>query len=159
NGSGGGIRAQGAANIVLNNVVLAHNYATADGGGIVQESPNNDSIGTLTVNASTIIDNHAGDARGGIETDGTGLVTITPGTVLSENPRLTEGGGIWLDAGAAILVVKGALISDNRALTMLGGGIGNAGAGNVTIIDSVIEDNYAGGTGGGFADAANTGNL
>src|SRR5262249_27698783 len=75
-GSGGAIRAQGAASVVLNNVVLAHNYATGDGGGIALESANNDSIGTLTVNASTIIDNHAADAGGGIETDGTGLVTI-----------------------------------------------------------------------------------
>jgi hypothetical protein len=158
-GSGGGIRAQGAANIVLNNVVLAHNYATADGGGIVLESPNNDSIGTLTVNASTIIDNHAGDAGGGIETDGTGLVTVNPGTVVTENTCVNQGAGIWLDAGGASLVVKGALISDNSALTMLGGGIGNAGAGNVTIVDSVIEDNFSGGTGGGFGDAANMGNL
>jgi hypothetical protein len=158
-GSGGGIRAQGAASVVLNNVVLAHNYATADGGGIVFESPNNDSVGTLTVNASTIIDNHAGDAGGGIETDGTGLVTVNPGSVITENTCVNQGAGIWLDAGGASLKVTGALVSDNSALTMLGGGIGNAGAGNVTIIDSVIEDNFSGGTGGGFGDAANMGNL
>jgi hypothetical protein len=157
--SGGGIRAQGGASVVLNDDVLTGNTATADGGAIALESPKNDSTGTLTINGSTISDNHAGDAGGGVETDGTGTVTINPGTVITGNTCVNQGAGIWLDAGGAALDVTGAIISDNTAITMLAGGIGNAGAGNVTISDSLIEGNFSGGTGGGFGDAANMGNL
>lgn len=158
-GSGGGIRAQGGASIVLTNMTVAGNTATADGGGISMESVNNDSTGTLTVNNSTIRYNYAGDAGGGIETDGTGLVTVNSGSVIDHNVCVNQGAGIWLDAGGAALNVTGAIVSNNAAVTMLGGGIGNAGAGNVNIASSLIEDNFAGGNGGGFADAANTGNL
>jgi len=158
-GSGGGIRAQGAASVVLNNVILTGNSATADGGDIALESLHNDSIGTLTVNASTVSYNHAGDAGGGIETDGTGQVTVNAGTVVDFNTCVNQGAGIWLDAGGAALTVTGSIISNNQALTMLAGGIGNAGAGNVTITNSLIQDNFSGGTGGGFGDAANMGNL
>jgi hypothetical protein len=158
-GSGGGIRAQGAGSVVLTNDVLDDNSASADGGGISLESANNDSIGTLTVNNSTIGNNHAGDAGGGIETDGTGLVTVNPGTIIVGNTCVNQGAGIWLDAGGASLNVTGATITNNRALTMLAGGIGNAGAGNVSISNSLIAHNFSGGTGGGFGDAANMGNL
>ncbi|HWB10903.1 MAG TPA: DUF4214 domain-containing protein [Pirellulales bacterium] len=158
-GSGGGIRAQGAASVVLNNDVIDNNSATADGGGIALESANNDSVGTLTVNNSTISNNHAGDAGGGIETDGTGLIAINAGTIIVGNTCVNQGAGIWLDAGGAGLDVTGATITNNRALTMLAGGIGNAGAGNVSISDSFIAHNFSGGTGGGFGDAANMGNL
>ncbi len=158
-GSGGGIRAQGAASVVLNNVILTGNTATADGGGISLESVNNDSIGTLTVNASTISYDHAGDAGGGIETDGTGQVTVNAGSVVDFNTCVNQGAGIWLDAGGANLIVTGTVLSNNDALTMLAGGIGNAGAGNVTIANSLIQNNFSGGTGGGFGDAANMGNL
>jgi hypothetical protein len=157
-GSGGGIRAQGAANIVLNDVNLTNNTATADGGGIALESIHNDSIGTLTIISSVISSNHAGDAGGGVETDGTGLVTINFSTI-AENTCVNQGAGVWLDAGTANLNMTGDVVKDNRAITMLGGGIGNAGTGNVTLVACTVEDNFAGGTGGGFADAANTGSL
>jgi hypothetical protein len=158
-GSGGGIRAQGGASVVLNNVTVVGNTATADGGGIGFESPNNDSTGTLTLNHSTVSHNSAGDAGGGIETDGTGLVTINPGSVIVGNTCVNQGAGIWLDAGGAPLVVTGAVVRGNAAITMLGGGIGNAGAGSVTISGSLVEYNYSGGMGGGFGDADNKGNL
>ena len=90
-GSGGGIRAQGSANLVLTNVVVTHNSATADGGGIALESINNDSTGTLTVNGGAISFNHAGDAGGGIEIDGTGQITINPGTLITENTCVNRG--------------------------------------------------------------------
>ena len=94
-GSGGGIRVQGAASVILNNVSLTGNNATADGGGISFEGS---TTGTLTVNNSTISNNNAGDAGGGIETDGTGLVTINTGTVIVGNSTVNQGAGIWLDA-------------------------------------------------------------
>jgi hypothetical protein len=157
-GSGGGIRAQGAASIVLSGVTLVGNTATADGGGIALESVNNDSIGTLTILNSTIASNHAGDAGGGVESDGHGLVTINTSTI-QDNTCVNQGAGVWLDAGGASLNMTDDVVRDNRAITMLAGGIGNAGAGNVTLVGCTIADNFSGGSGGGFGDAVNMGNL
>ena len=53
---------------------------------------------TLTINSSTISNNHAGDAGGGIETDGSGHVNINAGTVITGNTGVNQGAGIWLDA-------------------------------------------------------------
>jgi hypothetical protein len=162
NASGGGIRAQGGASIVLTNDVLTNNSATADGGGIALESPNNDSTGTLTVNASVISNNRGGDAGGGIETDGTGLVTINAGTKIVGNTSVNQGAGIWLDNGGAALTVTGTFVSGNSALSTaggFGGGIGNAGTGTVTLLDSTLANNFAAVQGGGFADQNNHGAL
>src|SRR5262249_6099159 len=125
-GSGGGIRAQGAASVVLSTVALIHNTATADGGGIALESVGNVSIGTLTVLNSTIANNHAGDAGGVVESDGTGTITIN-GSTIQDNSCLNQGGGIWLDAGTANLFMTADVVKGNAAITMLGGGLGNGG--------------------------------
>ena len=122
---------------------------------------------TLTVNASVISDNHAGDAGGGVEEDGSGKVFINSGTVITGNTCVNQGAGIWLDAVSSLnlvpqtanLTVTGAIISNNTALDMLGGGIGNAGTGAVSIVSSTIENNSSGGMGGGFADQNNVGTL
>jgi hypothetical protein len=166
-GSGGGIRSQGIGSVTLNNVVVTHNLATADGGGISMENAAS-AHWVLTINHSTFSDNHAGDAGGGIETDGSGQIVINSGTVITGNTSVNQGAGIWLDAiqvGAvfqgARLSVTGTLISNNEALTTgtFGGGIGNAGNGGVTITNTTIENNFSGGTGGGFADQNNQGTL
>jgi hypothetical protein len=171
-GSGGGIRAQGAASVVLSGDALQHNTATADGGGISLESLGNVGIGTLTIQNSTIANNHAGDAGGGVETDGNGLVTINS-SYISFNTCVNQGAGVWLDAGTANLNMTADVVNGNVAQFMLAGGIGNAGSGSVTLVSCTIEDNSCGsslqmisnvptlvpGTGGGFGDAANTGNL
>ncbi len=157
-GSGGGIRAQGAASVVLDGVSLLNNTATADGGGIVMESVNNDSVGALTITNSVISNNHAGDAGGGVESDGAGQVTITS-TAVSNNTCINQGAGIWLDNGSAALSLTGDTISGNVAVTGLGGGVGNAGSGAVTITRSTVSNNFSGATGGGFGDAAGKGDL
>jgi len=157
-GSGGGIRAQGGASVALTNVILTNNNATADGGGISMESPSNNSTGTLTIMDSTISYNHASDSGGGIETDGTGQVSIRPGTIIDFNTAVNNGGGIWLDTGAAALNVASCVISNNAAVSV-GGGIGNGGPGNVTISNSLVQNNIAGDFGGGFGDSMNKGNL
>jgi len=164
-GSGGGIRDQGIASLVLTNDVVTNNLATADGGGVSMENTVS-APWTLTVNNSVISNNHAGDAGGGIETDGTGKVFINTGTVITGNTCVNQGAGVWLDDiqvdnvfQGATLNVTGVLISNNAALDMLGGGIGNAGNGAVTITGSTIENNFSGGTGGGFADSDNQGTL
>jgi hypothetical protein len=167
NASGGGIRVVGNASLVLNQVVVTNNVATADGGGIVME--NIVSVPwTLTLNNSVISNNHAGDAGGGIDADGSGKVLIDPGTVISGNSSVNQGAGIWLDAiqagtvfQTANLTVVGAVIRNNRALTAgsVGGGIGNAGNGAVTLVNSTVEGNAVNGAGGGFGEENAQGTL
>jgi hypothetical protein len=166
-GSGGGIRDQGIASLTLNNVIIANNIATADGGGIAMENTVN-THWVLTINNTIIENNHAGDAGGGIETDGSSKVFITGGAILN-NTCVNQGAGIWLDAIAdpnnanvldgAALSVTNTLIRGNAALDMLGGGIGNAGNGTVTIFGSTIAGNFSGGMGGGFGDENGQGSL
>jgi predicted outer membrane repeat protein len=166
-GSGGGIRDQGNVSLTLTNMTVAHNRATADGGGISMENAAT-TAWTLTINNSTIADNSAGDAGGGIETDGSGTDVINPGTVITGNTSVNQGAGIWLDAiqvgdtfQGAFLTVSGAVISGNEALSAgsVGGGIGNAGDGPVTILNSTLANNFAAGTGGGFGDQNAQGSL
>jgi CSLREA domain-containing protein len=96
-GSGGGIRDQGIASLTLNNVTLTNNLATADGGGLSMENTVS-SHWVLTINNSVISYNHAGDAGGGVETDGSSKVAINAGTVIVGNTCVNQGAGVWLDA-------------------------------------------------------------
>ncbi len=163
--TGGGIRDNGNASLTISDVTITNNSATADGGGIGFE----DTVSTpwtFTANDSIISLNHAGDAGGGIDVDGSGKVFINAGTVVTGNTCLNQGAGIWLDAirvgntfQTANLTVTGAIVSDNVAQAGPGGGIGNAGNGVVTITSSTIEDNFTGGTGGGSGDENAQGTL
>jgi hypothetical protein len=173
-GTGGGIRDQGNASLTLTDMVVRNNRATADGGGISMENIMS-TPWALTINHSTITNNHAGDAGGGIEADGSGLVSINSGTVVSYNTSISQGAGVYLDAIAAgggslqgtvlqsaTLNITGTLIRGNRALSIgggFGGGICNAGNGAVTITQSTVEGNFAGATGGGFSDQNSQGSL
>lgn len=158
NASGGGIRVKGNASLTLTDMVMRQNSASADGGGISFE--NFVSVPwTLTLNNSTISGNHAGDAGGGIESDGSGTINVNGGSVISSNTAVNEGGGIWLDAiqtglvfQSAGLNVVGATINNNVSLTAAAGGIGDAGGGAVSISMSTISGNHAAGSGGGLAD-------
>ncbi len=95
-GSGGGIRDQGNASLTLTNMVVTNNIATGDGGGVSMENIVSEPW-QLTVNKSVISYNHAGDAGGGLETDGTGKVFINTGTIITGNTCVNQGAGIWLD--------------------------------------------------------------
>jgi predicted outer membrane repeat protein len=96
-GSGGGIRDQYNVSLTLTNMVVSHNQASGDGGGVAMENTLS-TPWTLTVNNSTISNNQAGDSGGGIETDGAGTVNINAGSVISNNTAQNQGGGIYLDA-------------------------------------------------------------
>jgi Domain of unknown function (DUF4214) len=160
NASGGGIRDQGNASLTLNNMVLADNSATADGGGISMENVVS-ALWTLTLNKTRISDNHAGDAGGGVDTDGTGTVFINAGCLIDGNTDLNQGAGVYLDAiagGSANLTVTDTVVRANASTgsgTGIGGGISNAGSGIVVITNSTIRDNFAAFTGGGFSDENN----
>jgi hypothetical protein len=168
-GQGGGVRDVGAVSLTLNDLVIANNSATADGGGVGFE----DRVSTpwtLTVNNSIIRGNKAGDAGGGIDVDGHGKVFVNNSTITG-NSTVNQGGGIWLDAvesngvfQTSNLTVTNSVISNNTSLTANaaandGGGIGNAGDGTVTITGSTIAHNFTGGVGGGFGDANGVGTL
>jgi hypothetical protein len=168
-GQGGGIRDVGPVSLTLNDLVIANNSATADGGGVGFE----DRVSTpwtLTVNNSIIRGNKAGDAGGGIDVDGHGKVFVNNSTITG-NATVNQGGGIWLDAvesngvfQTSNLTVTNSVISNNTSLTANaaandGGGIGNAGDGTVTITGSTIAHNFTGGVGGGFGDANGVGTL
>jgi hypothetical protein len=142
--AGGGIRDQGNQSLTLTDMVLSGNKATADGGGVAMENTVN-STWTLTINASTISDNNAGDSGGGVETDGSGTVVINTGTVISDNTAAYEGAGVCLDAigtASANLSMTGVLVSGNSS-TGFGGGLTNAGSGAVTITGCTVENNNA----------------
>jgi predicted outer membrane repeat protein len=155
-GEGGGIRAQGAASLVLNNDIITGNRATANGGGVVLAGAT--STGTLTVNNSIISDNHAGDAGGGINADGIGLVTVNGGT-LEDNTCVNQGAAIWLNCNASPLDMTGVVVTNNVAFNGPTGAIGNSGSGAVTITSCLVEDNSSATTGGGFGDQNMLGNL
>jgi hypothetical protein len=166
NASGGGIRDTGNASLTLIDDIVTDNTATADGGGVVME--NTTSVPwTLTVQNSVISNNRAGDAGGGIDSDGSGKVFVTNSSITG-NRSVNQGAGIWLDAiqvgtvfQTANLTVTGTLISGNIAIAAgnVGGGIGNAGNGTVTIDHSTVADNFSGGVGGGFGDENAQGTL
>jgi predicted outer membrane repeat protein len=173
--TGGGIRVQGNQSLTLTNMVLTRNTATADGGGVVMENTVN-SDWKLTLNATTVSNNHAGDAGGGIDTDGAGKVVINTGSVISGNTDLNQGGGIYVDSiqvGAvfisASMTMTGTIVNNNQALAAgtlgppasggSGGGISNAGNGAMIINNSTIENNFAAGVGGGFSDENAQGTL
>jgi hypothetical protein len=167
-GSGGGIRDQGNVNLTLTHMVVTNNSATADGGGVVMFNTVQGSW-TLTVNNSVISDDHAGDAGGGIDTDGTGTVVIN-NSKITGNTDINQGAGVYVDVAAGSSAPDGAnmtmtdtLVSNNSALaagiTASGGGISNAGTGTMTIADSTIANNFTAGMGGGFSDENNNGAL
>jgi hypothetical protein len=126
------------------------------------ENPTISTNWALSLTNTTVINNHAGDAGGGIEEDGTGQVLITNSTI-ADNTCLNQGAGVWLDAiapatGTSSLNVTNSVVSGNTA-GQLGGGIGQAGSSKVTLMSSTIAHNFATGIGGGFADENNLGTL
>ncbi len=167
-GSGGGIRDQGNVNLTLKDMVVTHNNATADGGGLDMFNTTQGSW-TLTVNDSVISDDHAGDAGGGIDTDGAGTVFIN-NSQITGNTDINQGAGVYIDVAVGSSAPNGAnmtmtntVVSNNSALafsiTASGGGISNAGNGAMVIDHSTIENNFTGGMGGGFSDENGNGTL
>jgi len=157
-GDGGGIRVQGNASLTLTNMVLEHNAAAANGGGIAMESAPG-SPWTLIFMNTDLLNNQAGADGGGLDTNGPGTISIPPGMIISGNTSVSGGGGIWINAGSvgplfqsATLTMTGALVSGNSTTApgSSGGGIGGSGAGAVTVTSSTIEHNQAAGAGGGF---------
>ena len=88
-------------------MVVTHNNATADGGGLVMFNMTQGSW-TLTVNNSVISDDHAGDAGGGIDTDGAGTVFIN-NSQITGNTDINQGAGVYIDVAAGSSAPDGAV--------------------------------------------------
>ncbi len=131
------------SSLVVNNCRIFNNiayripgadYTNGAGGGIYNELNSG-----LTVIDSTITDNSAGNAGGGIGNNGT--LTITNST-LSSNSAFVQGGGI--DNQGAVSIINSTL-SGNSApgnpytVGVAGGGIWNAGT--LTVGNSILAGN------------------
>jgi hypothetical protein len=174
--TGAGIRAQGNQSLTLNTMVITANNATADGGGVAMANATSPIVNytyNLTITNSTISFNHAGDAGGGIDTDGgtsSSNVTIT-GSLITGNTDQHQGAGVYIDAleqvpgvfQGAPMTMTNTIVSNNSAIgagiTASGGGISNAGNGLMTLANCTISANFSGGQGGGFSDENNQGSL
>jgi hypothetical protein len=156
-GSGGGIRDQGNASLTLTNMVVTGNSATADGGGVSMENAPGSTPWTLTVNSSTISNNRAGDAGGGIETDGKGKTFINAGSVLSGNTTLNQGAAVWLDAIAGavdtVTVTNGGTGYTSAPTVSFTGGGGTGAMGVATIANGQVTAVTITNSGTGYTSA------
>jgi len=174
---GGGIRNDYGVTTTLSDVVVTGNTATSSGfiagGGIW-------SFGDLTINHSTISNNHTTVGNGsGAGIAGIGNLSLT-GSTITGNSSVADGGGIYHsnhtntltiadstisnnyagdDAGGLFLLggtITGTTISGNTAAGDDGGGIWMGGAGVVDISNSTISGNTTNGDdGGGIAMEGN----
>ena len=162
-GDGGGILVEGSGteSLVLNQVTVAGNSASLNGGGVSLPAESV-SATSLTVNASTIANNRIGG--GALEGMGGGIfafgdLTITNSTVTGnsvENPGLNEGGGILAGLsptetdGTSVNLLNSTVAGNSVAAGGIGGGftIDNPTAGVVTtftVKNTIVAGNTAGG--------------
>ncbi|HSK79756.1 MAG TPA: IPTL-CTERM sorting domain-containing protein [Thermoanaerobaculia bacterium] len=116
-GVGGGI-VDFNENLVLDEVTITGNEASADGGGLWVDG----SIMSLTIRNSNISGNTAGDGGGGIYVGNPGGPVLIRNTVISGNDAGGNGGGIYFYAPYTDTMIEGSTISGNTAGSQ-GGGI------------------------------------
>ena len=161
NGGGGIFLADGS--LTLNVSTVTNNTATGasgSGGGIHVSTG-----GTLNVNASTISENMANRAGGGIEVNAATAVTLTLNDVTLDGNTTGaapgNGGGLHI-TGASNATITGGVVSNNEAISE-GGGLWN-GSGTMTIAGTVITENTASGAladngGGGIYNLSGVVNI
>jgi hypothetical protein len=126
--------------LVINNVTI-QNGSGAVGGGIANEAG-----GTLTVNGSTLSDNHASMIGGAIDNgaSGSGTLSVTTST-FTNNTAVTEGGAIDIggQTGSGTSTVTTSTFTNNSAQD--GGAIdnGDGGSGTLTVNSSTFATNTA----------------
>jgi hypothetical protein len=156
-GSGGGIRDQGNASLTLDDMVITHNAASADGGGVSMENIVS-TPWTLTLANTTISNNRAGDAGGGVETDGSGKVNIINSTITG-NISTNQGAGIWLDAIAPGTVTNPVITNGGSGYTsaptvfFVGGGATEGATGFAVITNGQVTGVVVANGGAGYTSA------
>ena len=196
---GGGIFSQGNLNLV--DVLIENNVNTGDaarrrpvqsgfshldrhhprqqhlqqGGGIGNS-------GVLTLTASTIDNNQADDAGGGVYTGGSGARFISSnntyagnhaassaggaiynatsmidtGSLITGSLATTNGGGIYNDSTGQ-LTLNGTTLRNNQANNAFGGGLYNVGL--ATLTGATVQGNTATGSGGGLYSTGTSSSL
>jgi hypothetical protein len=129
------------SNVTLKNLTIEHGLSD-DGGGI-------DNAGTLRMVGSTVDDNQARSAAGGIENEVSGRLSLV-GCHIESNEAETAGG---IDNRGAFTMSDDTSVDDNSATVSNGGGVENESTGRMRMLDgSSVDDNHCGGTGGGVDD-------
>ena len=118
------------ANVKFSKLTIRNGHGNY-GGGIY-------SVGTLTINNSTISGNIAADAGGGIELSYPGTATINNSTITANNG--TYYGGAIENGGPTGLTINNSTISGNSA-SFGGGGIELSHGASATINNSTITAN------------------
>lgn len=149
NGNGAVLLVDPGATLTLNNVTVTHGRSDF-GGGV-------DNQGTLVVNNSSISGNSAGYGAGIYNLTGDS-VTLSAGTVVSDNAAWDEGGGVFHrsfgctdETGA--LTLNGGRIYDNTA--PIGAGV-FSDHGTIHLESGSIDSNTANDAGGGIFNEAGT---
>ncbi|MEM7129405.1 MAG: Ig-like domain-containing protein [Chloroflexota bacterium] len=137
-----------SGNVVFKNLTIQHGATIRKGGGILIGG------GTVTVDASHIISNTAGQTGGGISNGS--MLNVINDSLIKDNFAQLYGGGI--DTPGTLIVSASQIIANEAGR---GGGIRSRGSGKITINNgSLIEGNSASSTGGGIhTEADNGGNL
>jgi predicted outer membrane repeat protein len=154
---------EGEAQLTIDSSSVSGNSATArfgSGGGIYNDGTFSEGHATLQVNNSTISENIASFAGGGIDNEGRASVTITNNTI-NDNSATILGGAIYNDSvhsglGARI-TVNSSTFSGNSAVRY-GGAIVNDCAdikslAALTVNQSLFNNNSAGFGGGIYSDS------
>lgn len=172
----GGASAQGGALTILNSdvdltdVVLTGNTSTGNGGALFVHAFDGESH-TTTVRSSTIADNTAALAGGGLlswATTGATSTVVVDGVVVARNSAPSGGGLVnsATEGGSGRMTVTGStVVEDNTAASDLmtngGGGIANVAFGNASVAMDVLGTTVlrgnAGAAGGGIYTAGQYG--
>jgi hypothetical protein len=147
-GFNGGAISIGGPNLTISDSVLSGNEVAGtggDGGAI------NVYAGTLKVQSSTLSGNTASESGGAIFSYGSSL-TIDGSTVADNHATAFGGGGVY--SGDTDLTIRNSTVSHNDALNYIGGGISTFGANPPTIQGTTIANNHAE-YGGGISSTNN----
>jgi Ca2+-binding RTX toxin-like protein len=131
--------------LTINTAVFSANAAVGSGGAIY-----NDSVGNLTLAATTISNNSAGVDGGGIANTAAGRLTFGTST-LDANTAGARGGGLFHSSAVTASITE-STISNNSAAN--GGGIGAVGS--VQMTNSTVSGNSATANGGGINNGADS---
>jgi hypothetical protein len=138
NSKHGGIYNDGT--LTLADSIVRNNYSPT-GGGIYN-------VGNMTIDNCIII-NDSADLGGGIEHEG--FIMMITNSTITNNTANVAGGGIGNTFGGAALIIDHSSILENVAAGDDGGGVYNQGTAKIS--DTTIADNYAANMGGGILNS------
>ena len=130
--NGAGIRVGSSGRLILENVTISNNDASASGGGIFVDSTATDS---LVISNSTISANSANEGGGIFSFGGGSFDNVT----ISSNRVATIAGGIYLSGTNMFL--RQVTVADNSANQA--GGLFVSSGGTLTLANSILGENEA----------------